>query len=50
MLQRVNIGRRNDSFAVVVDGLVPGDTVIMHPSDQLSDGTAVASTSEGEER
>ena len=50
MVQRVNIGRRNDNLAVVVGGLVPGDMVIVHPSDQTSDGTAVSSTSVGEER
>ena len=48
-VQRVTIGQRNASFAVVADGLAPGDSVIVHPSDQLFQGTPVSSTSAGEE-
>lgn len=37
----VTLGQRNDSFAEVLSGLAAGDTVILHPSDQLDDGIAV---------
>lgn len=34
----VELGRRNTQFAEVVSGLEPGDQVVTHPSDQLTDG------------
>ena len=37
----VSIGRSNDSDAQVLSGLRPGDQVILHPSDQITDGTRV---------
>ncbi len=39
--QSIGIGRRNDTYAEVISGLEAGGTVIVHPSDQLSQGTTV---------
>lgn len=38
----VEIGRRNNRLAEVLGGLSAGDTVILHPSDRITDGTAVS--------
>jgi HlyD family secretion protein len=38
----VEIGKRNNRLAEVVSGLAEGDQVVLHPSDRVSDGTAVA--------
>jgi HlyD family secretion protein len=38
----VQIARRNASFAEVIAGLVPGATVVLHPSDRVVDGVRVA--------
>ena len=38
----VVIGQRNNQLAEVVSGLTEGDPVVLHPSDRVSDGTAVA--------
>ena len=40
-LRLVQLGRRNAAFAEVTSGLDVGDTVILHPSDQMADGVAV---------
>jgi HlyD family secretion protein len=40
---RIDIDHRNGTFAEVLDGLVAGETVIVHPSDQINDGVAVVS-------
>ena len=37
----VSIGRMNNEVAQVLDGLSPGDTIVMHPSDTVDDGTLV---------
>jgi len=37
----VEIDHRNTHFAEVMNGLAPGDTVILHPSDQVEDGVAI---------
>ena len=37
----VQIGHQNGRFAEVLDGLAQGDTVIIHPGDQVSDGRLV---------
>jgi HlyD family secretion protein len=42
----VSIDHRNTEFAEVLDGLSPGDTVILHPSDQIEDGVAVEARSD----
>jgi HlyD family secretion protein len=41
-LTPVAIGHRNSRFAEVTDGLAAGDIVVLHPSDRVSDGVAVA--------
>jgi HlyD family secretion protein len=38
----VEIGHRNERVAEVLSGLSPGDPVILHPSDRIEDGVAVA--------
>ncbi|TXH99378.1 MAG: HlyD family efflux transporter periplasmic adaptor subunit [Pseudorhodobacter sp.] len=40
-LQIISLGERNESLAQVLDGLQPGDTVILHPSDLVTDGVSV---------
>lgn len=41
-LRRVEIGRNNGVEAQVLGGLEPGDEVVLYPSSELTDGTAVA--------
>jgi HlyD family secretion protein len=38
----VEIGRRNNRVAEVRNGLEAGDRVVLHPSDRVEEGTAVA--------
>lgn len=38
----VDVGQRNNRLAEVVSGLSEGDRVLLHPSDRVSDGVAVA--------
>lgn len=38
----VKIGHRNSRLAEVTSGLSAGDTVVLHPSDRIRDGVAVA--------
>jgi HlyD family secretion protein len=38
----LQIGRRNNRVAEVLSGLSAGDRVVLHPSDRVSDGTAIA--------
>ena len=40
-LQRIVLGERNEDVAQVLDGLTEGEQVILHPSDQVTDGVAV---------
>lgn len=40
-LRTVQIGRRNSLAAQILDGLQPGEQVILHPSDQVRDGVSV---------
>ncbi len=40
-LRRVEVGRLNDEEAEIVRGLVAGDRVILHPSDNVQDGVRV---------
>lgn len=35
----IRTGRRNSAAVEVLDGLAEGDTVILHPSDKITDGT-----------
>ena len=41
-LTRLQLGARDDGFAVVEAGLSPGMRVIVHPSDQIVDGSFIA--------
>jgi HlyD family secretion protein len=40
-LRPVELGQRNADYAEVKSGLAPGNQVILHPSDQLADGSRV---------
>jgi HlyD family secretion protein len=40
-VQPVRLGERNNAFAEVISGLAPGDIVILHPSDTVSEGVRV---------
>lgn len=44
--QAVTLGMRNSQFAQVLDGLVEGDAVIMHPNDNISAGQRIVLRSE----
>lgn len=41
-LKLVSLGRRNDEFAEVLEGLKEGDVVIVHPADSVTNGKRVA--------
>jgi HlyD family secretion protein len=41
-LTEVKVGHMSAQLAEVLDGIVEGDTVIVHPSDQVQDGASVA--------
>ena len=41
-LQIVEIGQRNRDFGEVLTGLSPDDSVILHPSEDIADGSQVA--------
>lgn len=41
-LRRITLGARNDTAAEITAGLQEGDLVILHPSDLVADGVAVA--------
>jgi len=38
----VKVGQRNDRSAAILDGIAEGDAVVVHPSDRVTDGVAVA--------
>jgi HlyD family secretion protein len=40
-VQSLTLSERNESLAQILDGLQPGDMVILHPSDLVSDGVSV---------
>lgn len=40
-LQRIALGERNEDVAQVLDGLAEGEQVILHPSDQVTNGVTV---------
>lgn len=42
VLAPVTVGHRNTHVAEVVEGLAEGDRVVLHPSDRVVDGVAVA--------
>lgn len=37
----VRLGRMNEDYAQVLDGLAPGDRVILHPGDKIAEGVSV---------
>lgn len=41
VLQRIELGERNEDFAQVLEGLAEADRVILHPSDQVVAGVSV---------
>ncbi len=41
-LRKLSIGHHNDVAAEVLEGLEEGETVILHPSDKIEDGTQIA--------
>ena len=43
----VDVGNRNQRMAEIISGLEEGDVVIVHPSDRVADGVAVASRQSG---
>jgi HlyD family secretion protein len=40
-LRPVATGRMNDLSAEIIDGLSPGDAVLVHPGDRIEDGTPI---------
>jgi HlyD family secretion protein len=46
-LTPVTRGHRNGTAAEVTDGLAPGDRVILHPTDAITEGTPVAERTAG---
>jgi len=38
----VKTGHRNSRFVEILSGLAEGDQVVLHPSDRISEGVAVA--------
>jgi HlyD family secretion protein len=41
--REVKIGHQNSSESEVLEGLTEGETVILHPPNQLADGAPVSS-------
>lgn len=41
VLQQVNVGRRNDRYAEISQGLTVGDQIILHPGNNVEDGVSV---------
>jgi HlyD family secretion protein len=39
--QKVKVGRQNGLEAEILEGLSEGDQVVLHPSDQIDNGTKV---------
>ncbi len=40
-LTSVTVGRRNDTLCEITEGIAEGDTVVIHPSDRVTDGVRV---------
>lgn len=40
-LRRIEIGRRSGQMAEVIDGLAPGEQVVLHPSDDIASGATL---------
>jgi HlyD family secretion protein len=41
VMRPVKVGKKNGLAAEVIDGLAEGDTVVVHPSDKVTDGVEV---------
>lgn len=41
-LRKLQLGHQNTDYAEILSGLEPGEEVILHPSDQVAEGVAVA--------
>lgn len=41
-LQRVGVGHMSDTEVEIISGLVPGDAIVVHPSDQVYDAVRVS--------
>jgi HlyD family secretion protein len=40
-MRPVKVGKKNGLAAEVIDGLAEGDTVVVHPSDKVTNGVEV---------
>ena len=40
-LRSIKVGRQNAHEVQVLEGLMPGDVVVMHPGDDVTDGVSV---------
>ena len=45
-LSEVTLGESDGGFVEIKSGLSEGDTVILHPSDQIESGTSVTASSQ----
>jgi HlyD family secretion protein len=43
VLRHVEVGQKNGVFAEIREGIEAGETVVLHPSDRVSDGVRIAS-------
>ena len=46
-LRPITLGQRNEDEAEIVAGLDAGDSVVLHPSDRVTDGTSVIARDQG---
>lgn len=46
-LREVEIGRTGALSAEILDGLAPGETVLVHPNERIADGAAIVPRGEG---
>jgi HlyD family secretion protein len=40
-MRKITLGERNNEAAQVVDGLKPGEQVVLYPPDTLADGARI---------
>ncbi|MET1253953.1 efflux RND transporter periplasmic adaptor subunit [Aliikangiella maris] len=40
-LQNVKVGKRNEQFAEIIEGLMPDEKIIIHPGNNIEDGVSV---------
>jgi HlyD family secretion protein len=48
VLRELRLGQRNEDHAEVIEGLSPGEVVIVHPGDTIEDGSAVVALAPSE--